>query len=59
MLQNNLGRYLAIVSVVGLLAAGFLYTAGLFGSKDVTAQIRSVTSNPNSPCQGYLCEWRV
>lgn len=38
MLQNNLGRYLAIASVVGLLAAGFLYTAGLFGSKDVTAQ---------------------
>jgi catalase len=38
MLQNNLGRFLAIISVVGLLAAGFLYTAGLFGSKDITAQ---------------------
>ena len=38
MLQNKLGRYLAIVSIVGLLAAGFLYTAGLFGSRDITAQ---------------------
>jgi len=38
MSHNNLWRYLIIISAVGLLAAAFLYAAGLYGGKGVTAQ---------------------
>ena len=38
MSQNNLWRYLVIISAVGLLAMGFLYAAGISGNKGVTAQ---------------------
>lgn len=38
MQQNNFWKYLVIVIVIGCLSAAFLYAAGVFGSKSVTAQ---------------------